>query len=118
MRTVFLHLHLDECHQLTVVLQVGITLPFHVALQDLTGHLRTTLQLHIVFQTLCQVKVTTDHPYQFVLQSFHLFLQETVLFLKLLDLFLCHFSTLNSCRNPLRLNTSSTSSVIPFSVEV
>ena len=81
MRTFFLDAHLDECHELPVVLQVGITLPFYVSLHYFAGYLRTTAQFDIFLQLFRQVKVTTHQTYDLIFQPVHFLFQEGVLVL-------------------------------------
>ena len=106
MRAILLYVYLDECHQLSVVLQVGITLPFHASLHDLSGRLCATAQVYIPFQPFRQVEVATYHAHQFVLQAFYLAFQKSNLILEFFNI-LCHLYLHLSIFNDKQLQEST-----------
>ena len=93
--TVFFHAHLNDGHQLTVVLQVGIALSLDVAFEQFAGYFRTASQFHVVFQPFGKVEVSADESDEFVLEAIHFCLQCGILSSKLLVVgfglfFFCH----------------------------
>ena len=51
---------LEDCHQLTVILQICIALTLDVLGQYLAGHLSAPTQFHIFFQLLGEVEVALN----------------------------------------------------------
>jgi hypothetical protein len=85
MGAVFFNLDFNECHELTVVLKVGIALALNVAIEDLAGHLYTAAQVDIVLETLGEVEVTTDETDHLVLQLTDFLAQGGILGTQLLE---------------------------------
>ena len=88
MWSVGLNFHLNDCHELTVVFQVSIALPFYVSLEQFFGHRHTPAHLIVFFEPFGEVEVTAHEPYQFIPESIYFLFERSVLVLQFLYLFL------------------------------
>ena len=87
MRSFGLHLQFDERHELCVVLEVGVSLPLNISVENIHRHLRSSSQFDILLETFGEGEVTVHEAYDFVFEVLHLFFQRLILILQFFYVF-------------------------------